>query len=217
VTFTLPALSPPRVAMEAVRAVRRSPATAVFALILLVTTILLRTSVHPSAILRDVSTNVANLSRVPVRAVIGSALVLDGGPWLAYAFALALTLGSLERRVGTLWALGVFASGHVIATVLTEGWIWIAIKLGALPLAERTQIDVGVSYGLLAAAGAATALLPRRLRWVPVSVAGLVVAVPLVWLHDMTSFGHLLALLIGLAWWPLILRRDAERHVSSSR
>jgi membrane associated rhomboid family serine protease len=211
VTFTL-ALPPRRAALGLVHTAARSPATVAFALVLLITTILLRTSVHPEAIMREVSTNVANLSHDPIRVVVGSALVLDGGPWIAYAIVLALTMGLLERRIGTLRALAIFATGHIIATAITEGGVWLGIQLDMLPIAERSQIDVGVSYGLLALIGAAIVLLPRpwRRRAVVFTTVGVLLALALD--PDMTSTGHVLSLAIGFAWWPYVRRLDARRR-----
>jgi hypothetical protein len=200
-------LAPRRAAVSARQAITRSPATVVLALTLLATTILLRHGVLPGDFLQDVSTNVTNLTQVPLRVFIASALVLDGGHWIIYAVALALTLGWLERRIGSLRAVGIFASGHVLATILTEGAVWVGINAGTLPDADRDQIDVGVSYGLWTAIAAAAVLLPRRWRLVLIPVALVGVVLPAVTVHDMTSIGHLLSLSIGLAWWPYIQRR----------
>lgn len=165
---------------------------------------------HPNLVLRSLSTNVVNLTSTPVRAFVASAFV-GSGPWLTSALLVALAVGLLERRVGSLRALGVFASGHVIATVLTEGGVWVGMRLGWLPTIERDQIDVGISYGMWAAIAGATVLLPTRQRYllIPVAIAG--VGWPLLNNPGMTTTGHLLALLIGLAWWPALRRHTRRR------
>ena len=187
-----------------------SPLTAGLLLTLVVTTFWLRYSPDPDAILRNMSTNLKNLARSPVRSFVASAFVLQGSAWLVDAAGLAVCLGALERRRGSLTAVGVFASGHVIATVLTEGGVYAGIRLGIVPRFERFQIDVGVSYGLWVSVAAAIALLPRRLR-LPAATAGALWLFGALALNPgMTSIGHVLSLLIGLAWWPYLLRRAAR-------
>lgn len=182
------------------------PVTLVLSAGFAVGTTLVTRLAHPNPVLRSLSTNVVNLTSAPVRAFIASAFV-GTGPWLTSALLVALAVGLLERRVGSLRALGVFASGHVIATVLTEGGVWAGTRLGWLPTIERDQIDVGISYGMWAAIAAATVLLPTRHRYLLIPVAGVGVGWPLLAHPGMTTTGHLLAVLIGLAWWPALRHR----------
>jgi hypothetical protein len=182
--------------------------------ILLITTVWLNHVSDPDDILRHASTNIVNLRHVPLRSLIASALVVSGGGWLVAAVELALSFGRIERSRGAFTAIAVFASGHVIATVLTEGAVWYGIRAGTLPHAESIQIDVGISYGMWACMSAAIVLLPRRLRIPGLVLAGAAVLVPLALDVDMTSCGHVISVLIGLAWWPLLARPRTERDRS---
>jgi hypothetical protein len=102
--------------------------------------------------------------------------------------------------------VAVFAIGHIGATLLVAGGLWIALRAHAVAASVVDAEDVGVSYGFLAVASAATCLLARPLRapW----LGGLLVYA----LSDMltpvsfTDFGHLAAVLIGIACTPLVRR-----------
>ena len=207
-TLTVPA--PKALAARAFREVVGAPLTGLLLLALTGTTVALGRISDPHLVLERLSSNVVNLGRFPLRSLIGSALVLSGGGLLFYAVTLALTLGVLERHFGWLRALAVFGSGHVLATLLTEGGVWVGIRAGLLPWHDRHQIDVGVSYGLMACTGAVLILLPTRVRFaaaagVVVWTVGALAADP-----DMTSTGHLVALIIGFCWWP-VLRRIIDK------
>ena len=54
-------------------------------------------------------------------------------------------------------------------------------------------------------------LLPTRLRYLLIPVALVGVGWPLPSNPGMTTTGHLLALLIGLAWWPALQRHGRQR------
>lgn len=192
--------------------VRRAPVTAAFLAVLLVTTILLRHVIdNDVAVLRWASTNVHNLTTTPVQALVASAAFLPGGHWLLYAVVLVASLGVLERRFGSRWAVAVFASAHVLATLLTEAGVWVGIELGEVSRHALTRLDVGVSYGMFACIAAACLLVPVRWRrWLTAALA-LGVLVPLVADYDMTAAGHAISFAIGLAWWP-ILRGAARRN-----
>lgn len=208
---SLRAMKPTTWGRRAARAQAEQPLTLALLAVLLVTTIWLGQSSDPTHVLRSTSTNIANLTHSPITALIESALFLDDGGWLKYALALFVTLGLIERRRGTLMALGVFASAHLIVTMLTEGGVWIGIRAGLLRHAERFQLDVGVSYGLWSCAFAAIALIPRRWRGALVALLSPFILVPLVRDFDMTAIGHVLSALVGLAWWPTLLR-GIDRH-----
>jgi hypothetical protein len=204
------------VPLRAVTTVRRAPVTVALLAILAWTSYRLGHMSHPHRLLRMFSTNLDNLAHFPVRSMIGSALVLAGGPWLFWVAALGLSLGALERRIGSLRAVGVFASGHVIATLLTEGAVWIGISAGILPVAESHQLDIGVSYGMWACAGAALVFLSRRWRVAVLVVLVGLQAVSFVLDPDMSAYGHLLSMIIGIAWWP-VLGQARNRATSALR
>jgi hypothetical protein len=70
-------------------------------------------------------------------------------------------------------------------------------------------MDVGASYVLMTAIGAAIGLLPAVVRWPVLAVAGywLAVSPVLDGGFDMTDTGHLLCLLTGVACWLWLRRR----------
>lgn len=195
------------------------PVTIVMTVVPVIVTLLVEHLHRPTVVLRALSTNVDNLLHVPIRVFVGSAFVTDPGPGLAAVLALGAALWVLERRIGSLRTVAVFASGHVLATLLTEGGVWVGLHFGSLPADDRTQIDVGISYGLWASIAAATALVPRRYRPLLVPLAGFGTLLPLVSDVSMTSIGHVVSVLVGLAWWPYLLRHNRQdaRAVSMVR
>lgn len=164
------------------------------------------------AVLRFSSTDVDHLSRHPVFVLATSALWVDG---VVVAVLAVLVLGIvatvLERRIGTRWVVAIFASGHVGATLVTEGSVAIGVHYGVLPAAATSRLDVGVSYGLAAMLGAAAWLLPRPVRTIGVAGGWAYLGWPIASGLDMTSWGHIIALGIGVSWWPWLRRREMRR------
>jgi hypothetical protein len=171
---------------------------------------LLDTGDH-DAVLRLSSTDVEHLSTHPIFVLLTSALWVDG---IVDALLAVLVLGVLatilERRVGTRWVVAIFASGHVVATLATEGAVAVGVHVGVLPANAVSRIDVGASYGLAALLGATAGLLPMRVRTVGVFGAWLYLGWPIANRFDMTSWGHLIALGVGVCWWPMLPRLSAR-------
>jgi|GEM_PF-2476006 len=165
------------------------------------------------AVLRFSSTDVDHLSKHPVFVLATSALWVDG---VVDAVLAVLVLGIvatvLERRIGTRWVVAIFASGHVGATLLTEGSVAVGVHYGMLPATATSRLDVGVSYGLAAMLGAAAGLLPRRVRTIGVAAGWAYLGWPIATGLDMTSWGHIIALGIGVSWWPRLRHRAASEH-----
>jgi membrane associated rhomboid family serine protease len=160
------------------------------------------------AVLQMSSTDVDHLTARPLFALVSSALWVDGiGDFIGAAVILGIVGTILERRVGTRRIIAIFASGHVVATLLTEGSVALGVHMGLLPSGALSRIDVGISYGLAATLAAAAVLLPGRWRYVGVLVAWAYLGWPLAFTHDMTSWGHVVALGVGVAWWPILRRR----------
>jgi hypothetical protein len=164
------------------------------------------------AVLNFSSTDVDHLSRHPVFVLATSALWVDG---VVDAVLAVLVLGVvatvLERRIGTRWVVAIFASGHVGATLLTEGSVAVGVHYGVLPTTATSRLDVGVSYGLAAMLGAAAGLLPRPVRTIGVAGGWAYLGWPIATGLDMTSWGHIIALGIGVSWWPWLRRRELRR------
>jgi lipid-A-disaccharide synthase-like uncharacterized protein len=159
------------------------------------------------------STDAVNLQQHPVQVLLLSAAWLADAHWLVYAAIFTIVLAPLERRIGTTWAVLVFASGHVLATLATELPVLWAVRTHLLPMVDAHLLDVGVSYGFFAAAGAMLLMLPTPARW---WVLGLLNAcIVAIYLSSdpastdaiVTVAGHTLSLYIGMLGWLRWLRR----------
>lgn len=163
------------------------------------------------------STDVAHLVRYPVAVLFASALWIVGGILSPYAAGFLLVLTALERRIGGARAAGVFLLGHVVATLATEVPVGLAVWAGHLPGSSLHRFDYGISFGVAASVGSLAGLLSPWLRWPLLALVGSVLAEDLVLLDDpMTNWGHLLALALGVATWPLVRRAARARGGSRS-
>ena len=168
---------------------------------------------HHDAVLAISSTDVEQLSTHPIFVLITSALWVDGIVDCALAvLVLGLVAMVLERRLGTRWVVAIFASGHVGATLLTEGSVALGVHYGVLPATAASRLDIGVSYGVAAMLGAAAGLLPRRVRAIGVVGGWAYLGWPMATGLDMTSWGHALALGIGVSWWPWLRRHEVHER-----
>ena len=182
-----------------------SPATFVYLFVLVITTWVLRSSGDRTsqALLSTHSTNLANLRADPVGSLVTSAFWLDPPQVARWAVLFALVLAPAERWLGTVRAVVAFATGHVLATLITA----VVLDHNLFDLvgedASRRAVDVGVSYGFYCVAALFTYRLPGRWRW----VWAVVVAAPIGWTfldeRTFTSFGHLLAVALGFALYPM--------------
>lgn len=165
-----------------------------------------------SSLLHGSSTDVAHLAQSPVLVLGASALWVSGGLVSPYTVAFLFVLTALERRIGGLRAAGVFMAGHVAATLATEIPVGLWVAAGQLPVTSLHRLDYGISFGLLTSIGALAGVLS------PVVRGTLLGFVSLMLLHDLlafadplTNWGHLLALLAGIACWPVV------RHWAGAR
>ncbi|MFE7901767.1 rhomboid-like protein [Streptomyces sp. NPDC057424] len=166
------------------------------------------------ALLQGSSTDVAHLVRTPELVLIGSALWVAGGVTSPFAVAFVLVLTALERRIGGLRTAGVFLLGHVLATLATEVPVGLAVLAGHLPGSSLHRLDYGVSFGVAAGIGALAGLLPLPLRVPLLAGFGWILLQDLLAFSDpMTNWGHLIALVIGVATWPQVRRWRAGRRL----
>jgi hypothetical protein len=192
-----------------------TPFTFWYLVVLAGTTALIRlvTPTMAHRLLAASSTDAVNLAHRPVAVLVLSALWLVDGHWLAYAAIFSVVLAPLERRIGARWTALVFASGHVLATLVTEVPVLWATRAHLLPHDDAHLLDVGVSYGFYASAGALLLLLRGPARWWLLGLLN--VSILLIYL-DMgltdadsvvTALGHGTALYIGMIGWQPMLRR----------
>jgi hypothetical protein len=209
-----------RLALPLLPTPKRTPFTFYYLLFLLGTTLFLRLGdpALGARLLELSSTDAHNLWRRPLFALLTSAFWLSGEAWLPYAVIFTLAVAPLERRIGSWRTVGVFASGHVVATLATELPIMVAIHLGTLPRTDAHWLDIGVSYGFFTTAGALVFLLTGRARrWALLTMELFIV---LFYLTDdpntletvVTLVGHTIAAHFGLfTWGPWLRRRSARR------
>lgn len=149
-------------------------------------------------VIRHASTNLHNLAHGRVGTLLGSAFVIDEGPFYVWLPGLVCLLALAEL----LWHSGrlavVFVVGHIGTTLLVAAGLVAAVKLGWLPLSISRAKDVGMSYGAVAVLGALTAAIPQRWRpawigwWLAVGVAVAAVGA------EFTDAGHSVALVLGM-------------------
>jgi hypothetical protein len=193
-------------------AVATAPATFSYLLTLAVTTGVLQLLGSRAAdrLLASQSTNLDHLARDPVRVLVGSAFWLSSSSqalvWLPLFVGV---VARVERRLGPFRTIGVFAAGHVGATLLTAAVLWAGLHAGVVASSVAHARDVGASYGFFAVAAAASGLLDgRRAR----AYALVVCAYPALMLAlgpTFTDVGHALAVSIGFACAPAVRARAA--------
>ncbi|MFF9090070.1 rhomboid-like protein [Streptomyces sp. NPDC014991] len=189
--------------------VRGAPGTYVWLGILFVTTVVLHhmPPEFEQRFLRHRSTNLHELSRSPVRVLVVSALWIEGGHWIPYAFLYTVFHAPAERWLGTVRWLAVCLLAHVLASLVSEGVLLRAIREGVAPRSAFDTLDIGVSYALagVIAVLAYRIAVPWRYGYLLAVLA--VFGLPLAAGPTFTDFGHFVAALIGLACYPLVRGR----------
>ncbi|WP_327249465.1 rhomboid-like protein [Streptomyces sp. NBC_01320] len=202
---TNPLPLPTRV-LRAVRLwIRSAPGTYIWLAILFVTTVVVH-QMSPDFeedFLRQHSTNIHELVRDPVRVLISSAFWIDGGKWFPYAFLFNVFHAPAERWLGTLRWFAVAALAHVLATLVSEGVLAWAVRHGQAPVSAVNTLDVGVSYALAGVAAVLTYHAPQPWRYAYLFAVVVVYGIPLLTGRTFTDLGHITAVLIGLACYPL--------------
>lgn len=179
--------------------IRRLPATTVYTAVLLATAAWLACQPlsEQARFIRHNSSNVHHLEVGKWWTLFTSGLVVDGVPVLLGVAAVAVALGLAEWRWGTARGLGTFLFGHVVATLFTEGAMWL-MRLAHLPGALTRARDVGISYGLVATVACLLALAGARAR--RYGLSALAAALTVAWIvnHELADAGHLVALGLGV-------------------
>ena len=192
-----------------------TPFTFWYLMVLLATTLLQRMvgQTVSAKLLALASTDAHNLWHRPILSLISSALWIEDSGWLVYVLIFALAVAPLERRIGATSTFAVFAVGHVVATLATELPVMWALTHGLLPPTDARWLDIGVSYGFFATAGATVPILAPRLRWCAIALIELCILV--IYVTDdpgslgsiVTVAGHLIAAHLGMVAWLSWLRR----------
>ena len=205
-------LAPARVSWQRTRRlgaayVRSAPATYCYLAILLVTSWVLAglSDAVADRLLLAQSTNLHHLGHDPVWVLLSSAFWAPGNHDVAISAVLfTLVLAPVERRIGSLRTIAVFAIGHLGATALTGAGLWVALRLDTVERSVVNARDVGTSYGFFAVAAAMTYLLSRRFRApYAAGLAGYLAATAAV-SGDFGNYGHLVAMALGFGSFPIV-------------
>ncbi|WP_425245826.1 rhomboid-like protein [Streptomyces sp. NEAU-NA10] len=186
--------------------VRSAPGTYVWLGVLFVTTVALH---HMSPefereFLRQRSTNLHELSQHPVRALVASAMWIDGGYWVPYAVLYSVFHAQAERWLGTARWLVVCVAAHVLATLVSEGALAKAIHDGIAPWSAVDTLDFGVSYALAGVVAVLTYRIRTPWRYAYLAAVLAVYVWPLTAGPTFTDVGHFVSVLIGLGCYPLV-------------
>jgi hypothetical protein len=160
------------------------------------------------------STNLHQLARDPIRVLVASAFWVSG-VWELFAWVALFTLvvAPVEHWIGTARTAAAFFAGHLGATLLTAAGLWATIRAELVGASVTNAADVGASYGFLAVAALLTYRLAPRRRAVYAGLLAAIVLGALALDPSVTSVGHLIALTIGFACYPLMrpVRRQLDR------
>jgi hypothetical protein len=194
--------------------VRAAPGTYAYLFVLLVTTWVLQTSSGNVArqLLAERSTNLHHLAHDAGRVLFASAFWLSSSlELLTWLVLFSAIVAPVEQWLGTARTALVFFVGHVCATLLVAVGLWLALRADVVESSVTRSTDVGASYGFAAVAAVLAYRLRGRARKLYLAGVVLVVAVGFAIDHGFTSWGHLLALLIGFACYPLVRGRFRAR------
>jgi hypothetical protein len=191
-----------------------TPFTFFYALVLIATSLFAEYGdpATVDSLLHGSSTDVAHLAQTPLLVLVASALWVAGGLASPYAIGFLFVLTALERRIGGWRTAGVFVLGHVAATLATEIPVALSVAAGQLPATSLHRLDYGISFGLMASIGALAGLFGPALRGILLGLVSLMLFQDLLAFEDpLTNWGHPLALLAGIACWPVVRPWAARR------
>lgn len=189
-----------------------APLTYGWLLVLLITTIIQRhlTKREYHAVVLDSSTNIHHLLKDPLEVLIYSLLWIDGRYWAPYLLLFTLFLAPAEHWLGHLRWLTVGLTTHVLATYISEGIVYFAIKEHEASERLVHARDIGVSYFLVGVMAVLTYHIARPWRWGYLGVLFVVFGFPLLAMDrqlNFTAIGHFSSILIGLCFYPMAQER----------
>ncbi len=199
-----------RIGVRTAALVRSAPATFGLITVIAVTSYLLSQAAPAEAhqMLLSRSTNLHQLLSLNFDVLVRSAFWLEDAselfPWVAL---FVLVLAPAERWLGTGRWLTVFVAGHIGATIATTTAIWLAITADLASQHLARGVDVGVSYGFFAVAAVISYRIPAHWRAVYLVLLILFPLSGAIGGFDFTDAGHLVAMGIGLALYPLARAR----------
>jgi hypothetical protein len=185
--------------------VRSAPVTFGWLAVLFLTTVLQHVLPrwHLITLLRKDSTNLHHLASDPIRVLITSLFWLDGAAWWPYLVMFCLFLAPAERWLGHLRFVIAGLLAHIVATYLSEGFLYWQIQEAFVSPRYLNARDIGVSYVVVGIMGLLTYHIVRPWRWVYLTAALVWFVAAIVINPTFTPVGHLTALFVGLACYPL--------------
>jgi hypothetical protein len=162
------------------------------------------------------STNLVNLPHHPVGAMIGSAFVDDSNivDWIVLGLIGLVCAG---HTLGNLRCAMVVTAAHVVGTVVSEGILAVRIAGRAAPASERTILDIGPSYVIVAAlvVGIAYGRWPARIA----SAIAFALLAPHLFVGlthlDVSAVGHCCVIVVSLVmgfFFHRTWRHQAAQH-----
>ncbi|MEU8993476.1 rhomboid-like protein [Streptomyces caniferus] len=186
--------------------VRSSPGTHIWLLVIGITSLVIASASEGLGqfLVHRTSSNIHELNEHPLPSLLISGFWIERpSSFLLYVALFELVHANVERWLGSgRWLLTV-GGAHIAATLASQELVLLAIEGHRLPRSMTHVVDIGVSYGLAAAAGVLTYRLWPPWRYGYLSGVLIFFAVPLLTGASFTDFGHAIALVMGFAAWPL--------------
>ncbi len=195
------------------RFVANAPLTYVWLTILLATTLIARhlTKRQLHTVIVHGSTNIHDLARDPLEVLFNSLLWIDGRYWAPYLVLFTLFLAPAEHWLGQLRWLTVGLTSHIVATYISEGLLFLAIRMHLEPERLVHAEDIGVSYFLVGVIAVLAYRIAMPWRWGYLAILITVFVIPLIINLNFTAIGHFSAIFIGLCFYPMARGRDAPQ------
>ncbi|MCV7146499.1 rhomboid-like protein [Mycobacterium riyadhense] len=195
--------------------VSSAPLTYAWLFALVVTTIVqnVLTGRQLHAVLLHRFTNIHALATDPLGVLFSSLLWIDGNSLEPYLLLFTLFLAPAEQWLGQLRWLTVGLTSHIVATYVSEGLLYLAIELHDASERYVRAHDIGVSYFLVGVMAVLAYHIARPWRWGYLAVLFLIFGFPVAAMDrielSFTAIGHFVAVLIGLAFYPMARERKA--------
>ncbi|MGW9426373.1 rhomboid-like protein [Streptomyces decoyicus] len=186
--------------------VRSSPGTHIWLLVIGITSLVIASASEGLGqfLVHRTSSNIHELNEHPLPSLLISGFWIERpSSFLLYVVMFELVHANVERWTGSVRWLLTVGGAHIAATLASQELVLLAIEGHRLPPSMTHVVDIGVSYGLAAAAGVLTYRLRPPWRYGYLAAVLVFFAVPLLTGASFTDFGHAIALVMGFAAWPL--------------
>ncbi|MFD8325245.1 rhomboid-like protein [Streptomyces lydicus] len=186
--------------------VRSTPGTHIWLLVIGITSLVIASASEglEQFLVHRTSSNIHELNEHPLPSLLISGFWIERpASFLLYVVMFELLHANVERWVGTWRWLLTVGGAHIAATLASQELVLLAIEGHRLPRSMTHVVDIGVSYGLAAAAGLLTYRLLPPWRYAYLVAVLVFFGIPLTTGATFTDFGHAIALTMGFAAWPL--------------